>query len=84
MKPWIKWTIIAVSCFVVGLVLAQLFAPSPTHQEAAGGSSILGGGSSATDNITEKESGGFTVIIVAVLIIGAIIGFGYYREKRKK
>lgn len=84
MNPVLKWTIIAAVCFVVGFIVAQTLAPKPTHQEAAGGSSLLGGGSQASEKILENKSSGVMVIVAAVLIIAAIIGLGYFFEKRKK
>lgn len=84
MNPVLKWTFIAVLCFIVGFIIAQTMSSKPSHQQAAGGSSFFGGGSQPTEKIMENKNSGVMVIVGAIVIIAAIIGLGYFFDKRKK
>ncbi|MCP5049151.1 MAG: hypothetical protein GY940_18425 [bacterium] len=70
---------------MVGFIIAKIFIPATTLVTGSGGSPEMGDGEGAsTQPLLESQSTGFTVIIIVVVIIGLLVGLGYYREKRKK
>jgi uncharacterized membrane protein len=81
-KNFFRWLIIAGICFVVGFIVAQLFM-TPTAVVIEGGESVSGDGQSPPEQVLKKSEPSYLGILIALSIIAALIGFGYYRERRK-
>jgi hypothetical protein len=82
-KNVIRWLIIAGICFAVGFIVAQLFM-TPTVSVVAGGESITASGQSPTEQVLKKSDPSYLGILIALGVIALLVGYGYFREKRKK
>jgi len=82
-----RWAALAVAFFAVGFIVAQFLQPPANSQVIRGGKSLFHDSTprqAVDQNILKKPEATYTAIIIAVIIISALVGYGYYREKRKK
>lgn len=78
-KNLMRWIILCLIVFVIGLVVAKMLTTSPAG-EGKGKSS--GGGGFKTK--MEKKPVNVTAILVILGILAAALGYGYYREKKRR
>lgn len=78
-KNVIRLVILGLVLFMVGFFAAKLLTPT-REGEATGGSSDSGG----LKPTIEKKEASYTAIIVIVGMVAAVVGYGYYRERKRK
>lgn len=78
-KNLIRWIILCLILFMVGFFVAKLLTPSPAGEGK--GESSGGGGMKPK---MEKRPANFTAILVILGVMAAALGYGYYREKKRK
>ncbi len=67
--------------FILGIAIAMLFL-GPDSGEGGRGTGLAG--SFGAEKVYEKNSGSFTTIIVVAVLLGALVAYGYYTEKKRK
>ncbi len=78
-KNLLRWIILCLVVFIVGVFVAKLLT---TSQAGEGKGESSGGGGFKPK--MEKRPANFTAILVILAIMAAALGYGYYREKRRK
>jgi hypothetical protein len=84
-KHFSRWVIFSICAFLVGFIIARLLIPSEPGP-ATQSQSLIGGGPAQAqpDLLMEKRDISAIPIVVAVVILAALITYGYLREKKKK
>lgn len=86
-KNWVRWAIFAVAMFIAGVIIAYLFLPSgpgaPTSTKVRL-TQVNGAQAQSPLELVEEKGSPLGVILALVAIIMIIVGYGYYREKRKR
>ena len=78
-KNLMRWIILCLIVFVVGLFVAKMLTPS--QAEDGKGKSSGGGGLKPK---MEKKPVNVTAILVILGILAVALGYGYYREKKRR
>jgi hypothetical protein len=78
-KNVIRLVILGLVLFMVGFFAAKLV--TPTRGEKATDGSSGSGGFKPT---IEKKETSYTIIIVIVALVAAVVGYGYFRERKRR
>ena len=84
-RNFARWVIFGIAMFLAGFIIAQLL--MPTSPGGPGGKlspTGMGGGKAQPLEILENEETSYTPIIVAGVLMGMVVAYGYYRERKKK
>lgn len=86
-KNWVRWVIFAVAMFFTGVIIAYLLMPSSPGNPANTKvrlTQVGGGQTQSSLDIVEDNESPLGVILAAVAVIMVVVGYGYYREKKRR
>jgi len=82
-----KWAWATIAALVIGFIIGYLFSSGTgpaAHQRTV--NLTTGGGQSQSDNqkLLEDEKSNYTIVIGGIILLVALVTYGYYKEKQKK